>query len=118
MPDVTQRDDFPVRTEDAPIREDDAPARANDPTEAAIDARIADARGRLAARLSELDNRVEHVKENFDPRTWVDSPWLRLGIAVAIGYALGRSRMAAPIIKTLAGTAASTLLRRALAGVT
>lgn len=95
----------------------DAPRAAeHDATEAAIDARIADARGNLTARLTELERRVDHVKENLDPRTWVDSPWLRLGITVAIGYALGRSRMLRPIVKTLLGTVATTLVRRALAG--
>lgn len=106
MPDVT----LPI----APVSDEDAP-RANDPTEAAIDQRIATARGRLAARLSELDHRVDAVKESFDPRTWIDSPWLRLGLAMAIGYGLGRSRLALPLLKTFAGTAGSALVRRALA---
>jgi hypothetical protein len=89
-----------------------------DPTEEAIDARIAEARGNLTARLGELERRVDNVKESFDPRTWVDSPWLRLGITVAIGYGIGRSRMLRPLVKTLVGTAATALVRRALAGGT
>lgn len=59
---------------------------------AAIEDRIAEARHNLTTRLSELERRVDDVKQRIDPRSWFDSPWVRVGVAAALGFALGATR--------------------------
>jgi ElaB/YqjD/DUF883 family membrane-anchored ribosome-binding protein len=83
--------------------------------EDAIDARIAEARHNLSLRLAELDRRVEYVKHRIDPRGWIDNPWARVGVAAAIGLAIGYSETLRDITKHAASTALSTLVHQAIA---
>lgn len=82
--------------------------------EAAIDLRIAEARQKLSARLGELERRVEKVKATMDPRAWLENPWARIGVAAAVGFALGRSSALRPIVRAALGTAVTTLLKQAV----
>ena len=48
---------------------------------------------------------------------WLQNRWLQLGVAVAVGYAIGRTRnrvQLGPFGRTLASAALTTLLRTAL----
>lgn len=56
---------------------------------AATEARIAQARERLASKLTELQTRVTHVKSIVSPRTYLENPWVQLGIGAAVGFFLG-----------------------------
>jgi hypothetical protein len=58
----------------------------------AIDARIAEVRSRLAANLGELHDRVNRARRLMSPRTYLDNPWVRLGLGVAAGYLVGSRR--------------------------
>jgi ElaB/YqjD/DUF883 family membrane-anchored ribosome-binding protein len=80
--------------------------------ENAIDARIAEARQNLSVRLSELDRRVDFMRHRIDPRGWLENPWARVGVAAAVGFALGRSEVMAPIVKAAVGTALNTLVHQ------
>jgi hypothetical protein len=62
------------------------------PNPPAIDRRIEEARARLATHLGELQDRVTRAREMISPGTYLRSPWLKLGIGVALGYAVGRRR--------------------------
>jgi hypothetical protein len=64
-----------------------------------IDRRIAVVRSRLAVDLAELRRRVGRVRELLSPATHLRNPWIQLGLGLAAGYAVGRSR------RRLAGTA-------------
>jgi hypothetical protein len=64
---------------------------------AIIAARIADSRERLALKLAELQRRVARARKMFSPGTYLDSPWVRLGVGVVVGYLLGRRRDASSV---------------------
>jgi len=57
-----------------------------------IDARIAELRARLAANVGELQQRVTRARTLLSPRTYLDNPWVRLGLGAAVGYLAGRRR--------------------------
>jgi hypothetical protein len=82
-----------------------------------IDARIAEVRSRLAANLGELHDRVNRARRLMSPRTYLDNPWVRLGLGVAAGYLVGRRRkpklLTAGDGQVVAGTA-ETLVHAAL----
>jgi hypothetical protein len=82
-----------------------------------IDARIAEVRSRLAANLGELHDRVNRARRLMSPRTYLDNPWIRLGLGVAAGYLVGRRRK--PKLLTagdgeVVAAAAETLVHAAL----
>ena len=52
--------------------------------------RIALARGNLTEKLGELRRREAHVRTVLSPIRHLANPWLRVGLAVFIGYRLGR----------------------------
>lgn len=54
------------------------------------DARIERARARLAANLGELQQRITRARNLVSPRTYLASPWLKVGLGLAAGYFLGR----------------------------
>lgn len=84
---------------------------------AAIDLRIAEARAKLSGRLAELDRRVENVKHNLDPASWLRNPWARVGVAAGLGFLLGRSAAMQPLLRSALGTALNTLVHQAIARV-
>jgi|GEM_PF-3278843 len=101
-------------------------ATAEGAKEAHIDARIAAARGNLATRLSELERRVDYVKEKVDPRQWIDNPralqllsnpWAQVGAAALVGFIIGRSGTIRPLVHTAVGSALSTLIKQAVARI-
>lgn len=63
-----------------------------DPLEA--DERIAVARERLAAKLTELRRRQASVVTALAPLRHLANPWLGVGLAVFVGYRFGRPRVA------------------------
>ena len=60
----------------------------------AIDARIAIAREGLIEKLGELRRRGTRARALLRPSRYLDNPWLRLGVGIALGYAI-RARRAA-----------------------
>jgi hypothetical protein len=52
--------------------------------------RIVDSRERLALKLVELQRRVTRARTLLSPRTYLDSPWIRVGVGIVVGYLLGR----------------------------
>jgi len=61
-------------------------------SEPSIDRRIAVVRSRLAVDLGELRRRVGRVSDLLSPATYLRNPWVQLGVGLAVGYAVGRSR--------------------------
>ncbi|HEY6173963.1 MAG TPA: hypothetical protein VIX73_05935 [Kofleriaceae bacterium] len=53
--------------------------------------RIALARDNLTAKLGELRRREARVRTVLSPMRHLANPWLRVGVAAAIGYRLGRA---------------------------
>lgn len=51
--------------------------------------RIEHARTRLAANLGELQQRLNRARRLVSPRTYLSSPWLKLGLGIAAGYFVG-----------------------------
>ena len=58
--------------------------------------RIEGSRRNLAAKLTELRKREARVREAIAPVRHLANPWLRLGLAVVVGYRLGRRAPAGP----------------------
>ena len=52
--------------------------------------RIALARDHLTEKLGELRRREAHVRTVLSPIRHLANPWLRVGVAVFVGYRLGR----------------------------
>ena len=46
-------------------------------------------RAHLDEKLAELKRRAVHAKQVLTPATYFRSPWLRVGIAAAVGFAIG-----------------------------
>jgi hypothetical protein len=46
-------------------------------------------RSNLTAKLGELHRRAVHAKRTLSPATYLDQPWVRYGVAAAIGLAAG-----------------------------
>jgi hypothetical protein len=67
-----------------------------DPTDNAL--RIATTRDHLSAKLGELRRREAHVREVLSPVRYLASPWLRVGIAMIVGYRLGRPDPVRPAV--------------------
>ena len=59
--------------------------------------KIEDLRTDLTDKLGELHRRARHARAVLSPSTYWKNPWIRLGIGVAIGFALrGRRDSVAP----------------------
>ncbi|MEO8846332.1 MAG: hypothetical protein ABI591_26940 [Kofleriaceae bacterium] len=58
-------------------------------SEGASQAEVDALRANLDEKLAELKRRAVHVKEVLTPATYLESPWVRVGIAAAVGFALG-----------------------------
>jgi hypothetical protein len=65
--------------------------------------RIALARDSLTEKLGELRRREAHVRTVLSPIRHLANPWLRVGLAVFVGYRLGKPD---PIRATVATTPA------------
>ena len=66
--------------------------------------------------VDELHKRWEQAREAA-PAGVLDNRWLHLGLALAVGYAIGRTRarvQLGPFGRTLATAAVSTLVRTAM----
>jgi hypothetical protein len=46
-------------------------------------------RANLDEKLAELKRRAVHAKEVLTPATYLQNPWVRIGIAAAVGFAIG-----------------------------
>ncbi len=46
-------------------------------------------RANLDEKLAELKRRAVHVKEVLTPAHYLQNPWIRVGIAAAVGIAIG-----------------------------
>lgn len=82
-----------------------------DDAERESDRRIRDAKQHLSQRLGELERRLSGLKENIDPRAWVPNPWARAGIALGVGYLLGRTNIIRPILAAVFSAGASAVVR-------
>ncbi len=71
--------------------------------------RIALARTGIAAKLGELQQRGARVRAALSPRTYLASPWVRMGIGVGIGYVMGR-RTTSPATQPVGAASPSTSL--------
>lgn len=60
-------------------------------SEGASQAEVDALRANLDEKLAELKRRAVHAKEVLTPATYLQSPWVRVGIAAAVGFALGAS---------------------------
>jgi len=58
------------------------------------------ARDNLAAKLGELRRREAHVRAVLSPVRYLANPWLHVGIAVVVGYRLGRPDPTADSVET------------------
>lgn len=84
---------------------------------------VEELRGSLTEKLGELHRRATHAKVVFSPSTYWKSPWIRLGVGAAIGYAITRRNNANrtheglvhAIVRAGLSAAASALVIRALA---
>jgi hypothetical protein len=47
-------------------------------------------RDNVTAKLGELHRRATHARLALSPSSYWRQPWLRLGLGVALGYAIGR----------------------------
>lgn|GEM_PF-3308812 len=66
--------------------------------------------------VEELAKRFEQAK-SAAPQSLLENRWLQLGAAIAIGYAVGRSRAKiqfGPFARSLATAALATLVRSAM----
>lgn len=57
-----------------------------------FDERISAARTRLAANIGALRDRAVRIRKLVSPGTYLDNAWVRVGLGIAVGYALGRRR--------------------------
>lgn len=83
-------------------------------------------KGGLGAKLDELQRRAIAAKEAISPGNWWKNQWVRVGIGVAVGYAIGsRPRGAAAasheslmhaIVRAGLVAATAILVRAALEG--
>ncbi len=71
--------------------------------------------------VEEVVQRLQKASHNLPASVtenrWLQNRWLQLGVAVAVGYAIGRTRnrvQMGPFGRTLATAALSTLVRTAL----
>ena len=105
----------PNRTTDR--THDRTPDRTHDRT-------IDELRISLADKLGELHRRASHAKLALSPATYWHNPWVRLGIGVAIGFAVGHRRRASTrthegllhaIVRAGLSAAASALVVQSLA---
>jgi hypothetical protein len=70
----------------------------------------------LQSVVDELTERIHDAREKV-PSDLLQNRWLHLGLAAAIGYAIGRTRSRVhlgPFAKTLATAAVTTLIRTAM----
>jgi hypothetical protein len=87
------------------------------PPERSID----ELRAGLADKLAELHRRAKHARALASPSTYLRNPWVQLGIAAAIGYALldrrGRQHegLVHAVVRSGLSAAAHVLVTRALA---
>lgn len=58
-------------------------------SEGASQAEVDALRANLDEKLAELKRRAVHAKEVLTPATYLQNPWVRVGIAAAVGFALG-----------------------------
>ena len=65
---------------------------ADGPDKPTLDERIAAARTRLAANIGALRDRADRIRKLVTPGTYLDNAWVRVGLGIAIGYAIGRRR--------------------------
>jgi ElaB/YqjD/DUF883 family membrane-anchored ribosome-binding protein len=63
---------------------------ADGKSESETDPRVEAARERLGDKLNELKRRAHRAKEILTPASYLANPWVRLAIAAAAGFALGR----------------------------
>ncbi|HVK73639.1 MAG TPA: hypothetical protein VM734_09970 [Kofleriaceae bacterium] len=50
------------------------------------------ARAALDDKLAELERRVQATREALDPTRLFENPWVRVGLAVVVGFAAGYAR--------------------------
>ena len=70
----------------------------------------------LETVVEELGRRLEQAKD-ATPKGLLQNRWLQLGVAVAVGYAIGRARarvQLGPFGRSLATAALTTLVRTAM----
>lgn len=83
--------------------------------------RIALARDNLTEKLGELRRREVHVRTVLSPIRHLANPWLRVGVAVLVGYRLGRPaaiRAAAATMPAPSETLIRAIVRASLVAVT
>jgi ElaB/YqjD/DUF883 family membrane-anchored ribosome-binding protein len=51
---------------------------------------LAELRDSVTAKLGELHRRATQARIALSPSNYLRQPWLRIGLGVAIGYAIGR----------------------------
>jgi hypothetical protein len=89
-----------------------------DPTDTA--SRIALARDNLTEKLGELRRREAHVRTVLSPLRHLANPWLRVGLAVFVGYRVGRPdpiRAAVDTAPALPETLVRAIVRASLVAV-
>jgi hypothetical protein len=80
--------------------------------------RVATSERGLVDKLRELQRRARVAKTMLTPSTYLDNPWVRLGLAATVGYLVGRGRSEAqvmgPLGRQILGTVARGLVERAM----
>jgi hypothetical protein len=82
--------------------------------------RIALARDHLTEKLDELRRREVHVRTVLSPIRHLANPWLRVGVAVLVGYRLGRPapiRAAVATVPAASETLIHAVVRASLVAV-
>jgi hypothetical protein len=64
-----------------------------------VEARLAQARRDLDDKLDELGRRIREAREVLGPHGVIQNPWVRLGAALVIGYAAGRTGTAGTLAR-------------------
>ncbi|MBA3540479.1 MAG: hypothetical protein H0T79_12790 [Deltaproteobacteria bacterium] len=92
-------------------------------TETAL--KIDELRQNLNEKLGELHRRANHTKDVLTPSTYWKNPWVRVGIAAALGFVVGDLRrrpsertyegMTHAVLRAGLATAASALVARWMA---
>ena len=97
----------------------------DDESEEGVEKRIMSAKKSLAARLGEIERRVDNVKDKAKDmanlKHWIKNPWIPLGAGVVAGYMFGRGGGKrsgfSPALSGAVTAVAGALLKQVLHGV-